>query len=239
MPEIVFGNSVSSFPGTADGRAKLGSKAANCLISGCFRSLNRVTSSTGNLSALAGSALAGGAVARVRADQPTQPVDPTDPVRDPTSSEYRAVQELKQRDREVRQHEQAHIAAGGSHVRGGAQYQYERGPDGRFYAVGGEVQIDTAPVPGDPAATIRKLEAVQRAASAPADPSGQDRSVAAAAARGIAEARAELQGGAPESSDGHDRNAPDQAEGTRVRNALSAYRDAASADAGQLLDLIA
>ena len=98
------------------------------------------------------------------------PVDPTDPLRDPTSSEYKALQDPRLRDREVRQHEQAHVAAGGTSVTGGPTYSDTRGPDGRRYAVGGEGQIDSAPVADDPAATIRKMQ-VRSAALAPAEPS--------------------------------------------------------------------
>jgi hypothetical protein len=109
-----------------------------------------------------------------------------------TDSEQQAVAELKQRDQEVRRHEQAHLAAAGPYLRSGPQYDLVIGPDGKSYAQGGEVQLDAAPIEGDPAATLRKLEAVQRAALAPADPSAEDRRVAAVATRGIAEARQEL-----------------------------------------------
>ncbi|MGB7569780.1 MAG: putative metalloprotease CJM1_0395 family protein [Chitinivibrionales bacterium] len=101
------------------------------------------------------------------------------------------VKELTKRDQEVRAHEQAHIAAGGQYVKGGATYQYQKGPDGKMYAVGGEVTIDTSPVKGDPQATVAKMEVVIRAALAPADPSGQDRSVAAQATQEEAQARQE------------------------------------------------
>tara|TARA_R110002124_G_scaffold31147_4_gene105957 strand:- start:822 stop:1589 length:768 start_codon:yes stop_codon:yes gene_type:complete len=101
------------------------------------------------------------------------------------------VSELAARDREVRSHEQAHMAAGGQYA-GSVQYDYKRGPDGRLYAVGGEVGIDTSRVPGDPQATIDKMEQVRRAALAPAEPSGQDLAVAAQAAQVVAQARAEL-----------------------------------------------
>lgn len=103
--------------------------------------------------------------------------------------EQRMLQQLQARDREVRAHELAHVAAGAGLVRSGAMFSYQRGPDGRYYAVGGEVSIDTSAVPGDPLATQRKAEQVQRAALAPAQPSGQDRAVAAQAARMAAEAR--------------------------------------------------
>jgi len=107
-----------------------------------------------------------------------------------TEEEEEQVQELKQRDAEVRRHEQAHKAVGGQYA-GSISYTYEAGPDGRRYAVGGEVPIDASPIAGDPEATIRKLEQVRRAALAPAEPSGADRAVASQASQGIQQARAE------------------------------------------------
>lgn len=101
------------------------------------------------------------------------------------------VAKLKATDRAVRAHEQAHISAAGGYAKGGASFSYTRGPDGRLYAVGGEVRIDASPVPGDPDATIRKAQVVRQAAMAPANPSGQDRSVAAAASQMAQEARVE------------------------------------------------
>ena len=98
------------------------------------------------------------------------------------------VKELEARDQEVRTHEQAHIRASGGHAKGQPRYELEKGPDGRSYAVSGHVDIDTAPVKGDPEATAAKLRAVRRAALAPADPSSQDRKVAAEAAAGEQEA---------------------------------------------------
>ena len=97
-----------------------------------------------------------------------------------------------ERDAEGRRHEQAHKAAAGSYVQGGPSFEYETGPDGRRYAVGGEVQIDTSEVSGDPAATIRKMQQVCRAALAPGEPSAQDRAVAAQAEATERKARAEL-----------------------------------------------
>lgn len=102
------------------------------------------------------------------------------------------VQKLVARDREVRQHEQAHLAAAGPYARGGPTYTYQKGPDGKNYAIGGEVQIDTAPVQGDPEATVRKAQVVRAAALAPAEPSGQDRAVAAAATKMEQQALAEI-----------------------------------------------
>ncbi|MDG9925943.1 MULTISPECIES: putative metalloprotease CJM1_0395 family protein [unclassified Pseudomonas] len=101
------------------------------------------------------------------------------------------IAELASRDREVRAHEQAHASVGGSYA-GAPTYTFKRGPDGKSYAVGGEVSIDTSPIPGDPEATLRKMELVQRAALAPAEPSAQDLRVAAEAAAQATQARAEL-----------------------------------------------
>lgn len=101
------------------------------------------------------------------------------------------LRQLSARDSEVRQHEMAHQAAGGGHT-GAASYTFQRGPDGRMYAVGGEVSIDTSAVSGDPRATLEKAETIIRAAMAPAEPSSQDHRVAASARAMAAEARAEL-----------------------------------------------
>ena len=109
-----------------------------------------------------------------------------------SEEEKREVERLAKRDRQVRAHEQAHLNAAGPYARSGPHYEYETGPDKRQYAVGGEVDIDTSPVSGDPEATIRKAQTVRRAALAPAEPSPQDRRVAAEASRMEARARQEL-----------------------------------------------
>ena len=109
-----------------------------------------------------------------------------------TSEEEDQVKKLADRDREVRAHEQAHVAAAGPYLRGGPTYTYQKGPDGKRYAIGGEVQIDTSPVPDDPEATIRKAQVVRAAALAPAEPSAQDRAVASAATKMQQQAQAEL-----------------------------------------------
>ena len=109
-----------------------------------------------------------------------------------TPEEKQQVEELKARDAEVRRHEQAHVMAGGRYIRSRAQFDYVLGPDGKLYAVGGEVQIDTSEVPDDPEATIQKAQTIRRAALAPSDPSQQDRRVAAQASQMEMEARMEL-----------------------------------------------
>ena len=98
-----------------------------------------------------------------------------------TDEELAQVERLRDRDREVRAHERAHAAVGGQYA-SAPTYEYETGPDGKRYAVGGSVSIDTSPVDGDPEATIEKMRIVQAAALAPAQPSAQDRAVAADAA---------------------------------------------------------
>ena len=108
-----------------------------------------------------------------------------------TRQEEAEVRALKARDREVKAHEQAHQAVGGQYA-GAPSYEYQTGPDDARYAVGGEVPIDASPVPGDPAATIQKMQVVQNAALAPADPSIQDRRVAQKASVTEAKARREL-----------------------------------------------
>lgn len=110
----------------------------------------------------------------------------------PDRAEQRQIRELKQRDREVRAHEQAHAAVGGRFA-GAPSFSFTRGPDGVLYATGGEVSIDTSAVPGDPEATLRKAQVIRRAALAPADPSPQDRRVAASASQLQLEAQREIQ----------------------------------------------
>ncbi|RUR30863.1 hypothetical protein ELY33_08610 [Vreelandella andesensis] len=104
--------------------------------------------------------------------------------------EIQHLEQLKQTDREVRQHEMAHQTAGGPYT-GGASYEYELGPDGKRYAVAGEVPIDYGPVPGDPTATIEKMQTVIAAALAPAEPSSKDLQVAAQARQYLLEAKLE------------------------------------------------
>jgi len=107
-----------------------------------------------------------------------------------TEEEKEQVRELKQIDAEVRAHEQAHKTAGGP-VSGSVSFETITGPDGREYAVAGEVQIDASPVANNPEATIRKMDLVIRAALAPAEPSSQDRAVAAAAQQAKLQAQQE------------------------------------------------
>ena len=108
-----------------------------------------------------------------------------------SGEELKIVQELAARDREVRAHEQAHVAAA-SGIAGAPNFSYVTGPDAQRYAVSGEVRIDTSSEPANPEATIAKMEQVKKAALAPAQPSGQDKSIALVAEAKIREAQAEI-----------------------------------------------
>ncbi|MDY0131308.1 MAG: putative metalloprotease CJM1_0395 family protein [Desulforegulaceae bacterium] len=109
-----------------------------------------------------------------------------------TPYEQKIIEELKSRDQEVRDHEMAHVAAGGPYIKRGANYEYQKGPDGILYAIGGDVLIDTSPIPGNPEATIRKMDTVRSAALAPANPSGSDRAIASRASSTRIKASEEL-----------------------------------------------
>ncbi|NRG17266.1 hypothetical protein HPQ64_06170 [Rhizobiales bacterium] len=154
-----------------------------------------------------------------------------------SEEEENQVRELKQRDTEVRQHEQAHAAVGGPYA-GSPQYEFTTGPDGKKYATSGEVPIDASPE-RTPEQTIRKAEIVIRAATAPAEPSSQDRQVAQQAQRLRTEAQAELRkqkqaqrdkiGGAEKAGDqGASSSASDGLAGA-LQVAAAAYEQTASA----------
>ncbi|MCF6355517.1 MAG: hypothetical protein L3J26_10545 [Candidatus Polarisedimenticolaceae bacterium] len=101
------------------------------------------------------------------------------------------LQKLKHRDRQVRTHEAAHITAGGSLIRGSANFKYQQGADGVRYAVGGDVSIDVSKG-RDPYENLQKARVIQRAALAPANPSATDHTVAAQATQMAAIARIEI-----------------------------------------------
>lgn len=107
-----------------------------------------------------------------------------------SEQEKREIEKLDKRDTEVRTHEQQHKSAGGG-VAGAIHLEYEVGPDGKQYAVGGEVKVDTSKEE-TPEKTIQKAQQIKRAALAPSDPSHQDHSAASKAQRMETEARQEL-----------------------------------------------
>jgi len=108
-----------------------------------------------------------------------------------TPAQTKEVAQLRARDTEVRAHEAPHLAASGG-LGTSPTFKYEQGPDGKRYAVGGEVQVDTSPG-RTPEETIARARTIRAAATAPADPSAQDLAVAASAAHMEAQAQSELQ----------------------------------------------
>ena len=114
--------------------------------------------------------------------------------------EQQTVVKLKQRDLEVKTHEAAHLANAGQYAAGGPSYSYQTGPDGKKYAVGGEVPIDIGKEK-TPEQTVQKMRIVRRAALAPANPSAADRNIAAAASMAEAEAMQEMRSPENNSSD--------------------------------------
>ncbi|WP_148863460.1 putative metalloprotease CJM1_0395 family protein [Marinobacter fonticola] len=131
-------------------------------------------------------------------------------------SELAALEDLKARDREVRAHEAAHQSVGGQYA-GAVSYTYSRGPDGVQYATGGEVPIDVAPVANNPQATIDKMRTVRAAALAPAEPSTQDRQVAAQAMQTMLQAQVELAAERRSPSE-EDSSAPEESKEDRPNN---------------------
>lgn len=144
------------------------------------------------------------------------------------------VDKLKARDQQVRQHEQAHLAASGGLATSGASYTYQKGPDGVNYAIGGEVNINTSPG-RTPEETVRRAETIRAAALAPADPSGQDRAVAASAEKMAQEARSEIaQQSTTAPSEGEDSPAADT-----QKTELERFYTADDKRAGNLLNAFA
>jgi hypothetical protein len=191
--------------------------------------------------------------------QDTAVVGPPDPAEDPSPTEKKSddkkvpankeltpdqkdvVQKLQTRDTQVRAHEAAHMAAAGGSG-GGASYSYQTGPDGRRYAVGGEVpvQISSGRTPDE---TIQNAQTVRAAALAPADPSSQDLAVAAQASQMEAQARQQKSAELREKGASND-NAPDGGQtpaasdpghdSLMVFSAIKAERPTSSASLGHL-----
>jgi len=108
-----------------------------------------------------------------------------------TEEDKDLVRRLQARDREVRQHEQAHSAALGQYA-GSVQYTYQIGPDGHAYAVGGSTEVRAAGG-GTPEQQQARARTIRSAAMAASDPSSADMSVAADAQRSEQEAAARIQ----------------------------------------------
>ncbi len=87
----------------------------------------------------------------------------------------RVLEKFKQSDAQVRTHEQIHASIG--HTTTPISYNYQQGPDGKMYAVGGNVRFDTS-IPDDPKAAAFKLDQLHKAASGVSDASGADNTIA-------------------------------------------------------------
>ncbi len=110
-----------------------------------------------------------------------------------SAARHRIRAELETADVRVKAHEATHIAIAGPYAEGAPQLIYAIGPDGTRYAVGGSVKVDLQPVPGDPEATLRKAQAVMRAAIGPGEPSAADMRIAAEAYRMATQASREIE----------------------------------------------
>jgi|GEM_PF-2454031 len=120
-----------------------------------------------------------------------KPVDDRSPALEMLdSTEQALIRDLELRDQEVRAHELAHKAAGAG-LTSAATFTYQQGPDGRQYAIGGEVQIQVSPG-STPEDTLRRANQIRAAATAPTDPSPADLRAAGMANRLEQEARAEI-----------------------------------------------
>lgn len=137
-----------------------------------------------------------------------------------TPDQQRQLSEMLATDRKVRAHEQAHLVVGRDLILSGPAYSYETGPDGKNYAVSGEVQIDTSPA-NSPEETIPKAHHIRATALAPADPSPQDHHVASVATQLELKARIELA----------QQNSAAEESVPRASPAIQAYQAAAATDA--------
>jgi len=126
-----------------------------------------------------------------------------------TEEDKEQIEQLRARDLEVRAHEAAHLQAAGSLAKGGAKFDYQKGPDNKSYAVGGHVDISLGKGK-TPEETIQRAEQIKRAALAPANPSGKDRQVAARASKLQLEAQEEIQTREQEQIDGAGPKKPEE-----------------------------
>lgn len=110
---------------------------------------------------------------------------PGETVENLDETEKQMVRELEQRDREVRQHEQQHVAAAGEFAKGSPTYAFQLGPDGKMYAVGGSVEVDIS-TETDPEKALRKANMLKAAAMGVDDLSAADARVASKASSMLA-----------------------------------------------------
>ncbi|MBE2257333.1 MAG: hypothetical protein IAE88_00655 [Rhodobacteraceae bacterium] len=147
--------------------------------------------------------------------------------------DLRQIDALRVIDRQVRAHELAHMAAGAG-LTGGASFTYRVGPDNQRYAVGGEVSIAISHA-GSAEETIARAQQIRSAALAPADPSPQDRKVAALASRMADAARQELA-----AEQAAEKAASAQGAGRRESGAVAAiYQAVAAGPSASAFDAVA
>lgn len=108
-----------------------------------------------------------------------------------THDDHEMLTRRQNRDVQVRSHEHTHPVTTGRHASGSISYSYQIAPDGRPYAVGGHLNVDTS------ANRPRKKQSRRCRQSWPQHlhrwiPSPQDRQVAGRASATLAKARVEM-----------------------------------------------
>ena len=145
---------------------------------------------------------------------------------DLSDDEKRLVNDLQSRDAEVRTHESAHQAAVAG-MTGAATFTYQQGPDGKMYAIGGEVSISSSKG-STPQETISKAKQIIATAMAPSDPSGQDFLVASSAMMMLMKAEQQLAKASQEEMNGKE-----------AYGSLTAKNDTAAKDSTDGFDISA
>lgn len=92
--------------------------------------------------------------------------------RELSQSDQELLQRLQARDAKVRNHEAAHVMAAGGQA-SLPTYEYQLGPDGRRYAIGGAVNLSILST-GEAGADARQAGRALRAALATGEPSAKD-----------------------------------------------------------------
>ena len=87
----------------------------------------------------------------------------------------RVLNKFKNKDNEIRTHEQTHASLGTTTAP--INYNFQVGPDGKLYAMGGSVRFDTS-IPSNPENARVKLEELKDASSSVSPLSGADASIA-------------------------------------------------------------
>lgn len=95
-------------------------------------------------------------------------------------AEMLALHELQHADASVRTHEGLHFRTASGLASGLPEYDYITGPDGKLYAVAGNVKVRTSAT-ADPEKAARDMTTFHAAATAPGDASAEDMGAARAA----------------------------------------------------------